>query len=101
MLPVMAEPFDTFSPENRDLSKDFSPKPNLKFSLLGFGAGLLWLSCRIGELVEIQYFCLLSLPFLLFYNGQRGKRNMKNFFYWFYPLHLVIIGAVGFIIDML
>ena len=39
----------------------------------------------------IQWYCLLSLPLLALYNGQRGKPGIKNFFYIYYPAHLVVI----------
>ena len=38
-----------------------------------------------------QFFSLLSIPFIMLYNGKRGKYNMKYVFYIFYPAHLVII----------
>ncbi|MBR4864036.1 MAG: hypothetical protein IKU07_05615 [Oscillospiraceae bacterium] len=39
----------------------------------------------------IQYFCLLALPLLALYNGQRGKWKLKQFFYLYYPAHLGIL----------
>lgn len=43
----------------------------------------------------LQFGTLLSLPVLAFYNGQRGKcRNMKWFFYIYYPAHLFIIALI-------
>ena len=35
-----------------------------------------------------QWFMVLSLPFILLYSGQRGKK-MKYFFYMYYPLHVL------------
>ncbi len=34
-----------------------------------------------------QWFMIAALPFMLLYNGQRG-RSMKYFFYLYYPLHV-------------
>lgn len=47
---------------------------------------------------SIQWYCLLSLPLLALYNGQRGKPGIKNFFYIYYPAHLVIIYLLSFLI---
>jgi hypothetical protein len=33
---------------------------------------------------------LAAIP-IWFYNGKRGKQQMKFLFYWFYPLHLLIL----------
>ena len=33
---------------------------------------------------------ILSLPFILLYNWQRGRR-MKYFFYVYYPLHVYVL----------
>ncbi len=38
-----------------------------------------------------QWFALAALPLLACYNGKRGKRKLKYFFYIYYPAHLVII----------
>ncbi|MBP3591536.1 MAG: hypothetical protein J6K14_03555 [Clostridia bacterium] len=41
-----------------------------------------------------QLLAFLALPILMLYNGQRGKHNLKYFFYIAYPLHLVLIFLV-------
>ncbi len=48
----------------------------------------------------IQYYSLFGVLILVFYSGKRGKLPLKNFFYIFYPLHLVILYAIYFIINM-
>lgn len=63
-----------------------------RVGLLGFSLGLLALSLQIGG---IQIFSLLTIPLLLIYNGTRGEKNLKQFFYWFYPVHLLLIGLVS------
>lgn len=60
--------------------------------LIGFSVGLLVLSLQMGG---IQIFSLLTIPLLFAYNGSRGERNLKQFFYWFYPVHLMLIGLVS------
>ncbi|WP_346704288.1 TraX family protein [uncultured Agathobaculum sp.] len=60
--------------------------------LIGFSVGLLALSLQMGG---IQIFSLLTIPLLLAYNGTRGEKNLKQFFYWFYPVHLLLIGLVS------
>lgn len=46
-----------------------------------------------------QWFSLLSLPILALYNGKRGKWKLKYFFYCYYPLHLMVIYAIGWLIS--
>jgi len=41
---------------------------------------------------------LLALPLLAMYNGERGKMNLKYFFYGFYPVHLAVIYAFNMIL---
>lgn len=41
----------------------------------------------------IQAYMLFALPFLYFYNGTKGK-NIKYWFYAFYPLHMLIIALI-------
>lgn len=34
---------------------------------------------------------LLALPVVQVYNGQKGSGKHKSFFYWYYPVHLLIL----------
>ena len=43
----------------------------------------------------IQWWSLLSIPFLALYNRKRGKYNIKPLFYIFYPAHLVVIYLIS------
>ncbi|MBQ7985640.1 MAG: hypothetical protein IJ304_00025 [Clostridia bacterium] len=56
--------------------------------ILLLSMGLLLLAPNIGT---IQLFSLISVPIIALYNETRGKWRMKNFFYIYYPLHLVVI----------
>lgn len=56
----------------------------------------LLLVCHIY--IPMQYFCLAALPLLLLYNGQRGRRSTKYFFYVFYPLHLALLQGIAWLI---
>ena len=44
--------------------------------------------------MNIEFFSLIAAPILLLYNGEKGKLNLKYFFYVFYPLHLGILGLI-------
>ncbi len=41
-----------------------------------------------------QYFSMLALPFIYLYNGKLGYRKLKYLFYFYYPLHIIIIVGV-------
>lgn len=41
---------------------------------------------------------LISLILVLLYNGKRGEKNLKPFFYGFYPIHIAVIGFVDWLI---
>lgn len=62
-----------------------------KQRLLAGLAVLVLLSVRDGA---DQWFCLLSLPLLWLYSGQRGKYRLKYLFYIYYPAHLAAIYAL-------
>lgn len=63
--------------------------------------GTIFLSAMAYFSIRRQWFALLSIPILALYNGKRGKRNMKYFFYIAYPLHLVIIYGIMFLMTII
>lgn len=67
-------------------------KKNRYSALTVFSIGILLLSLNLGG---IQYFSLMAVPLLFLYNGERGTMRLKNFFYWFYPVHLAAIGMLS------
>lgn len=71
-------------------------KKSIKFML--FSLSLIALILAIDN--STQIYCLLSLPFILLYNGERGKLNLKRFFYLFYPCHFVVIYALNMILSL-
>lgn len=44
--------------------------------------------------VDYQWMMIASLPFMLCYNGKKGK-GLKYLFYFFYPIHIVILYLIG------
>lgn len=56
---------------------------------------LLLMGFTIGA---VQWFSLLALPLLALYNGQRGRRDIRNLFYFYYPAHLAVIHGVSMLI---
>lgn len=51
----------------------------------------------LATLLFNRYHCqpipfAIALVLMLLYNGQRGQRNLKYFFYWFYPVHIALLG---------
>ena len=59
--------------------------------LLAAAAGLLALSLSMSSL---QWWCLLSLPLLALYSGERGRLRLKYLFYIYYPLHLIVLEGI-------
>lgn len=54
----------------------------------------------------LQMTVVLAIPILLMYNGQRGKNKklnsiMKWLFYIYYPLHLLVIGWIQYVLKFL
>ena len=61
----------------------------------GLVAGLVILALSLGG---IQWFALAAVPLLLAYNGQRGMGKLGWLFYWYYPLHLMVIYGLSLIL---
>jgi hypothetical protein len=58
-------------------------------------AGLALLGLSLGG---NQWLAFAAVPVILLYNGERGKRNLGRFFYWYYPLHLAVIYLLSLIL---
>lgn len=63
-----------------------------KYAKLALTALALVLIARVSH--YLQWFSLLALIPLFFYNGEHGKLRLKNFFYLYYPLHLIILWII-------
>ena len=70
-------------------------KTGSKLPVLMTAVGLIFLGADLGG---IQHYALLAIPLLLLYNGQRGKANLKYFFYIFYPVHLAVLQGIAWIV---
>lgn len=44
---------------------------------------------------SIAYFAFFAIPILWMYNGNRGKWNLKYFFYIFYPVHIWLLQIIA------
>ena len=58
------------------------------------------LSVSLSTLIlgdTMQYFSLLSLILIYFYNKKLGKK-CKVFFYLYYPLHILVLGVIRMLI---
>lgn len=42
----------------------------------------------------LQFFAVLSLIPIYFYNGNQGPKISKWLFYWFYPVHLLVLSLI-------
>ena len=86
---------------NTDFEVDYG-LPGVLLPVLIYGAGtrglLLGVALVALNFGGIHWYAFLAVPFLLAYNGQRGKANIGKLFYWYYPAHLVAIYGISQII---
>lgn len=73
-------------------AKKFVDNQYVRLFFLAVGIFLLWTFSK--SMKSIEPYAFLSVLILLFYNGERGKWNMKYFFYIFYPAHIAIINLI-------
>ena len=88
LLPVTVRLLDFRSYGGKGLIAEFYHPAT---TILLFTVCLLVIAIPRGNL---QLFSLLSLPFLLLYNGRRGRYRLKSVFYAFYPLHLALLAGI-------
>ena len=62
-----------------------------------FFIGILLFNIARADVLSYTWFSLLAIPLLLAYNGKRGTRKLKYFFYLFYPLHFAAIYLIKLI----
>lgn len=92
MVPLFVSLFQN----RRDTEHNWLPKLDrntVHIAMLSVGLLLLWL-----DLGGNQIWSLMAVPVLLLYSGKRGTLPMKYFFYIFYPLHLVLLQLIDWII---
>lgn len=46
----------------------------------------------------ISIFSIFAIPFIILFNGEKGKLNLKYIFYWFYPIHIAILYIINILI---
>ena len=86
---------------NTDFEIDYG-LPGVFLPVLIYGAGTRGLLVGLALLGlshgGLLWWAFLSVPLLLLYNGQRGKANIGKLFYWYYPIHLVVIYGISLLI---
>lgn len=92
MAPVFAS---IFRKPEANVSAVWDKLDHRVIHILMLGICLVMLSCAYGG---VQIYSLLAILLLLLYSGERGKIKMKYFFYIFYPVHLVLLEAVAWVL---
>lgn len=81
----------------------YHKKPTLYFAYAGLSIiFLLWGLNNLQYFWEFEYqwMMIAALPFIMLYNGERGRYSLKYLFYVFYPLHIWILYIVKYAIGL-
>ncbi len=46
----------------------------------------------------LQVYALAAIPFMYMYNGQKGPDGYRNWFYYIYPVHMLAIALLAYLI---
>lgn len=98
MLPVFASILDFHRIPAPDRLKKVDILP-LRILCMAIPMGPMLFAGAFG--VSVTWYSFLALPLLLLYNGEKGKWNMKYFFYIFYPLHLGLLQGIQILMYLL
>ena len=72
---------------------------NKWLKLLCFATSLVLMVLLRTPYWAVQWFCLVAVVLVLFYNGKRGKYNIKYLFYAYYPLHLAVLYGIFWLMN--
>lgn len=64
----------------------------LIYAVKYWGSGIHWSLYLQASTSELYGLC--AFFFIYFYNGKKGRQFPKAFYYWFYPLHLLLLYGI-------
>ena len=95
MLPVFASIFD-FRGVKLPARAKWLDSYYIKLFCFSIGVILLCLSLSVNQ--WYKWYSLFALIPLALYSGNKGKLNLKYFFYIFYPLHIAVLYGLNMIL---
>ncbi len=94
LLPVTVSLFDF---KDIPVPEKIKKTDHLYVKLFCLAAGMAFLPLTT-DLGALEYYAFFALIPLCLYSGKRGRLRLKYFFYIFYPLHLVLLQGLAWIL---